>query len=49
LPDATLNIMGRARPFHDIKVWGARFNDSKKKSCSTDTYGMVLACPKGFA
>ncbi len=27
--------MARERSFHDIKVWSGRFNNSKKKLCST--------------
>jgi len=36
--------MVRARPFHDIKVWGGRFNDGKKKLCSTDTLCHYYNC-----
>ncbi len=35
-------IISRVRPFHDIKVWGGRFKDLKKNSCSTDTLRSLL-------
>jgi hypothetical protein len=36
-------ITGRARPFHDIKVWDGNFNFFYfKKSCSTDTFLSLL-------
>ncbi len=30
------------RPVHDIKVWGGRFDNSKKNSCSTDRFLSLL-------
>jgi len=34
----TLNIIGKMEAtFHDNKVWGGRFNDISKKSCSTNS------------
>jgi hypothetical protein len=38
----TSNIMGRAMPFHDVKVWGGTFNNLDKNSRPTDTFWLLL-------
>jgi hypothetical protein len=37
----TPNIWARTRPFHDIKVWGGRFNDLKKKKLMLNIHILV--------